>query len=145
LIAVLVAVSFNASAQAVGRVLVAAGEVVVTRANREVALTAGSAIERFDVIRTGEASSAQLRFSDESIVAMRAKSRFHVSSYNYTGADDGVSESGFALLQGGIRTLTGLIGRTRPERYRMEQSTARNTKNYHRFDRRTTTLQLIGS
>ena len=111
--------ALDASAQAVGRVLVAAGEVVVTRANRDVALAAGSAIERYDVIRTGEASSAQLRFSDETIVAMRAKSRFHVSSYNYTGADDGVSEIGFALLQGGIRTLTGLIGRTRPERYRM--------------------------
>jgi hypothetical protein len=111
--------AFDASAQAVGRVLVVVGEVVVTRANRDVALTAGSAIERFDVIRTGEASSAQLRFSDETIVAMRAKSRFHVSSYRYTGSDDGVSEIGFALLRGGIRTLTGLIGKTRPERYRM--------------------------
>ena len=111
--------AFDASAQAVGRVLAAAGEVVVTRANRDVALEAGSAIERFDIIRTGEASSAQLRFTDETIVAMRAKSRFHVSSYRFTGADDGVSEAAFSLLQGGIRTLTGLIGKARPERYRM--------------------------
>lgn len=119
LLVFLALLAVDASAQAVGRVLAAAGEVVVTRANRDVALTAGSAIENYDVIRTGEASSAQLRFSDETIVAMRAKSRFHVSSYRFTGADDGVSEVAFSLLQGGIRTLTGLVGKARPERYRM--------------------------
>lgn len=119
LFVMMAAVSLEAAPQSVGRVLAAAGDVFVTRANREVRLEAGSAIERYDVIRTGEASSAQLRLTDETLVAMRAKSRFHVADYRYTGADDGVSEASFALLQGGIRTLTGLIGRTRSERYRM--------------------------
>ena len=116
---VLAAVSLDAAAQSVGRVLAAAGDVFVTRANREVRLEAGSAVERHDVIRTGEASSAQLHFTDGALVAMRAKSRFHVADYRYTGADDGLSEASFSLLQGGIRTLTGLIGSLRPERYRM--------------------------
>ena len=119
LLVVLTLFSLDAAAQVVGRVLVAAGEVVATRANRDVVLTTGSTLERGDLVRTGEASSAQLRFTDETVVAMRAKTRFHVRDYRFTGADDGVSEVAFALLQGGIRTLTGLIGRSRADRYRM--------------------------
>ena len=72
----------------------------------------GDAIER-------PRRSAQLRFSDETLVALRAKSRFHVADYRFGGADDGASTAVFALLQGGLRTITGLIGRGRPERYRM--------------------------
>ncbi|HET7731088.1 MAG TPA: FecR family protein [Usitatibacter sp.] len=109
----------DAGAQAVGRVLIAAGEVVAMRAGREVPLASGADVLSGDLIRTGEASSAQLRFSDETLVALRAKSRFHVADYRFGGADDGASTAVFALLQGGLRTITGLIGRGKPERYRM--------------------------
>jgi len=120
LLCVLLALAgLDASAQAVGRVLLAAGEVVAVRVGRETPLATGSPIENGDILRTGEASSAQLRFEDGSIVAMRSKSAFHVADFRFTGADDGVSQAAFRLLQGGLRTLTGLIGRNRPDRYRM--------------------------
>ncbi len=109
----------HAAAQTAGRVLLAAGEVSVLRAGTEIALATGAEIMTGDIVRTGEASSAQLRFTDAGIVAMRAKSRFHVADYRFTGADDGVSGATFALLEGGLRTLTGLIGRGRQDRYRM--------------------------
>lgn len=124
LLALLALASLEAGAQAVGRVLVAVGDVAAQRAGREVALASGAAIEKGDVIRTGEASSAQLRFADESLVALRARSRFHVADFRFTGADDGVSTAVFELLQGGLRTLTGLIGKARNDRYRMKTSLA---------------------
>ncbi len=117
-IAALVLLSLDAAAQVVGRVLIAAGEVVATRAGRDVPLATGATIEKGDLIRTGEASSAQLRFADESIVAMRAKSQFEVTEYNFTGKDDGISNVAFNLVSGGIRTLTGLIGKVYKDRYR---------------------------
>lgn len=104
---------------AAGRVLVAAGDVFVIRAGREARAAAQDALQSGDVVRTGTASSAQLGFNDGAIVAMRAGSRFEIAEYRFTGADDGTSQSVFRLLQGGIRTLTGLIGRSRPDRYRM--------------------------
>lgn len=119
LLAALALACVDAGAQVVGRVLIAAGEVVATRTGREVPLATGAEVLNGDLIRTGDASTAQLRFSDETLVALRAKSRFHVADYRFTGAEDGASSAVFALLKGGLRTLTGLIGRGKPERYRM--------------------------
>lgn len=120
----LLSVGLDAVAQAVGRVLVAAGEVTATRANRQVPLLAGAAIESGDEVATGPASAAQLRFTDGSVVAMRERSRFRVDAYRFTGADDGISQAVFSLLQGGLRTLTGLIGRTHRDRYGMRTQLA---------------------
>lgn len=112
-------VSLDAAAQAVGRVLVAAGEVTVTRAGQSVPLATGADLQNGDLVATGEASGAQLRFTDGSIVALRDRSRFHIADYRFTGSDDGVSSAAFALLKGGLRTLTGLIGRAQQDRYRL--------------------------
>jgi hypothetical protein len=109
----------EAAAETVGRVLSSAGEVTTTRANRVIALANGASIEAGDVISTGEASAAQIRFEDGAVVALRARSRFHVSSYRFTGNDDGISQAVFSLLQGGLRTITGVIGSSHRERYRM--------------------------
>lgn len=119
LLLVLALACLDAGAQAVGRVLIAAGEVVATRAGREVPLASGAEVLNGDLVRTGEASSAQLRFSDETLVALRAKSRFHVADYRFGGAGESAPTAVFALLQGGLRTITGLIGRGQPDRYRM--------------------------
>lgn len=119
LVLLLAFLSLEAFAQAAGRVLIAAGEVTALRAGREVPLATGAEILSGDIIRTGEASSAQLRFTDASVVAMRASSRFRVAEYRFTGADDGVSAAVFELLRGGLRALTGVIGRDRADRYRL--------------------------
>jgi hypothetical protein len=111
--------ALDAGAQAVGRVLIAAGEVAASRGGRDVPLVTGAMVERGDIIYTGRASSAQIRFADESIVAMRAESRFEVTEFSFTGSDDGASQSIFNLVRGGLRTLTGLIGRSRQDRYSM--------------------------
>lgn len=123
-IALLLGAALGAQAQVVARVLSAAGEVVATRAGRDIALVAGATLENGDIVRTGVESSAQVRFTDESIVALRSRSRFALSDYRFTGADDGISRAVFGLLQGGIRTLTGLIGRTHRERYQLNSPLA---------------------
>src|SRR5689334_8563570 len=111
--------ALDCAAQSVGRVLVAVGEVVATRGSRDIPLATGASLERGDTIRTGERSSAQLRFTDETIVAMREKSSFEVVDYRFTGTDDGVSQAVYNLVRGGLRTLHGLIGRARQDRYQM--------------------------
>ena len=109
----------EAGAQAAGTVIFALGEVAVTRAGRDLPLSLGDPVQVGDVVSTGEASSAQLRFADRSVVALRSKSRFEVTEFQFTGSDDGSSNLAFRLLRGGIRTLSGLIGSVRPERYRV--------------------------
>ncbi len=122
-LAALAACSF-AAAQEAGRVLVAAGEVSALRDGRELALVAGSTLQARDTIVTGAASAVQVRLTDQSILAIRANSRIALSGYVFTGADDGISQVALNLLRGGLRVLTGLVGKQRRERWTLASPVA---------------------
>lgn len=124
LIAFLILFSASAHAQVAGRVLVAVGEVAAIRDGREVALTTGATVQAKDVITTGEAAAAQIRLTDESILAIRARSRVSLADYRFTGADDGISQVAIGLLRGGLRLLTGLIGKQRRDRWNLASPVA---------------------
>ncbi len=108
-----------AHAQTVGRVLMSIGEVSALRKGQVVPLTIGSTVENQDAIRVGSQSNAQIRFSDESLVALRAGTEFKIENFVFSGREDAASQATFSLVRGGLRTLTGLIGRTQQERYRV--------------------------
>lgn len=97
-----------ALAQSIGRVLVASGEVTVVRGSATQPATAGLALQVGDRVRTGAAGTAQLWFTDTSIVALRNGSDFVVERYSFTNSltDNLV----FNLVKGGYRTVAGLIG-----------------------------------
>jgi hypothetical protein len=109
----------HVQAQTAGRVLLAVGEVSAVRKGQVVPLTIGSTIENQDSIRVGTESSAQVRFTDESLVALRAGTEFKVENFTFNGREGPGSQAAFRLLRGGFRTLTGLIGRTDRDRYRV--------------------------
>ncbi|MGE3680044.1 MAG: FecR domain-containing protein [Burkholderiales bacterium] len=100
-------------AQAAGRVLMSVGEVSVQRGAATIPLARNSFIFPGDTIRLGADSNAQIRFSDESIVGLRAGSVFRVDEYQFSqGSGKGI----FSLLAGGMRTVTGQIGRLAQDR-----------------------------
>ena len=111
-------------AQPAGRILVAVGDVSATRGGRDVVLTNGAEVFRGDTVRVGEASNAQIGFSDSSIVALRAKSTFAIDEYVFDRDNSALSRAAFSLLRGGLRTLTGLIGSSDRTRYRMRSQAA---------------------
>lgn len=114
-----------ANAQPVGRVLVAVGEVTVQRGGRDLALATGAEVFADDTVRVGEFSNAQIGFSDTSIVALRSKSEFRIDEYAFDRNNDSLlSKAVFSLLRGGLRTLTGVIGRTNRDSYRMRAQSA---------------------
>lgn len=124
--AAMVALGISAATHAadVGRVLLAAGDTVAIRANQPVRLAYGAMIQDKDVLRTGAASNLQVRFIDESIVSMKESSELRIDDFRYSGKEDG-SERGFmSLLKGGLRTITGLIGRGNNANYRLNTVTA---------------------
>ncbi|MBL8518577.1 MAG: FecR domain-containing protein [Betaproteobacteria bacterium] len=97
-----------ALAQSIGRVLVASGEVTVVRGSATQPATPGLALQVGDRVRTGAAGTAQIWFTDTSIVALRNGSDFVVERYSFTNSltDNLV----FNLVRGGYRTVAGLIG-----------------------------------
>ena len=113
-----------AHAADVGRVLLAAGDTVAIRGTQTVKLTFGTMVQDKDLLRTGAASNLQVRFIDESIVSMKEASELRIDEFQFSGKEDGKERGFFSLLKGGLRTVTGLIGRTSNANYRLSTTTA---------------------
>lgn len=124
LLLVVILIPGLAMAQA-GRFLLAVGDVVVVRGASEMRAEIGSEVRSGDTVRVGATSNAQIRMSDESIVGLRSGSVFRIDEYSFSGKADGSEKSIFSLLKGGMRTITGLIGRVQSrERYAVRTQTA---------------------
>jgi hypothetical protein len=112
-----------AQAQPAGRVLALAGEATLSRAGQQLPLRAGVMVESGDVLAVGERSALQVRFTDESVVALRANSQFRIEDYRF---DKNVEQdrSVMGLLKGGMRTITGLIGKANQKNYMVRTATS---------------------
>lgn len=111
-----------ACAEPVGRVLVATGSVqaqTVAGGMRE--LRQDAALERGDTLITGAESNLQVRFVDGALLMVRPNSRIRLDDYR---AEGNSLHSVMSLLAGGIRTLTGRIGKARRDAYLMVTPTA---------------------
>ena len=100
-----------AQPQDAGRVLVAVGDVTIVRGEQRIPVQADTAVRPGDMVVVGAQSNAQIRFTDDSIVALRAETAFRVTEYAYGGPESGAQRAFFDLLRGGLRTVTGAIGR----------------------------------
>ncbi|MBV5276984.1 FecR domain-containing protein, partial [bacterium] len=49
---------------------------------------------------------------------------FRVDDYQYSGKTDGQEKGFFSLLKGGLRTITGLVGRSNRDNYKVTTSVA---------------------
>jgi len=81
-------------------------------------LAKGAEVQRGDTIETGT-GRVQLRFSDGAYVSLQPGSEFRIDEYNYTGKSDDSERGFFSLIKGGLRTITGLIGRTNRRNYQV--------------------------
>jgi hypothetical protein len=102
-----------------GKVVFAVGDVAALRGTVRVPLAAGAPIDAGDTIVTAAQSHAQLRFSDDALVALKPESEFRIERYNFNGREDGTEIAVFRLVKGGFRTLTGQIGKLSGDRYQL--------------------------
>src|SRR5882672_4797013 len=76
-----------------------------------------------ETISTGANSAAVLKFDDGQVVALTSNSRMTITAYQYNPA----TESGnmlLSLVTGGMRAITGLIGRRTPNQVAYRAATA---------------------
>lgn len=108
---------------AAGLVQFATGEVSLRRGDATSGVAKGAEVDAGDVLLTGSAGRAQIRFSDGGLVALYPDSQFTVTRYSDSGD---VAQDGFAvtLLRGGMRAITGLIGKRNPGSYKVITPTA---------------------
>jgi hypothetical protein len=109
----------SAWAQPAGKVLLAVGEVSALRGGERLRLSAGAAVNAGDSVITGPESYAQIRFSDDALVALKPETEFRIERFNFSGKQDGSEVAIFRLVRGGFRTLTGQIGKLNHDQYQL--------------------------
>jgi ferric-dicitrate binding protein FerR (iron transport regulator) len=78
------------------------------------ALRIGDDVNQGETVATGENSSLVLRFEDGQVVALTSRSRMAVNAYTYSRTEPARNNVLLSLLNGGMRAITGLIGRRDP-------------------------------
>ncbi len=120
------AAAFPLTGQAAGaaRVDFATGDVkALTPDGRSRTLDKGAEIASGEMIDTGN-GRAQVRFTDGAQVSLQPQTQFRIDDYRFSGKADGSEKGFFSLLKGGLRTITGLVGRNNRDNYKVTTTVA---------------------
>jgi hypothetical protein len=79
------------------------------------ALRQGDEVRQGDTVSTGANSSVVLKFDDGEVAALTQNSRMTITAYQYQ-PEARTGNVLLSLINGGMRAITGLIGRSQPER-----------------------------
>lgn len=81
-------------------------------------LTKGADINSGDTIKTTD-GRVQVRFTDGGYMSLQPNTEFIVENYAYDGKQDGAERGFFRLVEGGLRAITGVVGRNNRPAYRV--------------------------
>ncbi len=88
------------------------------------ALKIGDTVETGSTISTGDKSTAVVKFEDGQVMALSEKTSFRIVDYRFNKQRVSDSSAVFTLLQGGLRFISGVIGATNRNSFRMNVGTA---------------------
>ena len=115
----------QAAQNPVGGILSSVGEVkAINQQGVARPLSKGASITQGDTIHTAQNARAQLRFSDGAMVALQPDSQFRIDEYQFAGKEDGQEKGFFSLIKGGLRTITGWVGRSNRDNYKLSTTVA---------------------
>ncbi|MBV8659976.1 MAG: FecR domain-containing protein [Burkholderiales bacterium] len=87
-------------------------------------LTKGDPVCEGDTITTGEAALLQLNMADTGTLMVKQSSSLVIDTFSNPKAQDGSEHFLVSLVQGGLRAITGLIGKTNKQNYVIRTATA---------------------
>lgn len=104
---------------AAGKVEFASGGAAIQSADgSSKVLAKGMDINTGDTILTGS-GRAQVKFTDGGYMSFQPNTQFKVEDYNFDGRQDGTEKGFFRLIEGGLRAVTGLVGKQNKTNYRV--------------------------
>lgn len=119
----LLSVNSQAAAPA-GQVVFSTGEAkAIDESGIQRQLNKGDAVLSGDTLET-QNGLLQVKFSDGGFMSFKPHSRFEIQEYRFNGVSDGQERSHFKLMRGGLRTVTGQIGKTNRTAYRINTPSA---------------------
>lgn len=111
----------------VGRVVWVTGQLKAVMPNKEERmLQKTSVIYLHDTLITDNKSTAEIVFTDNTLMTFRAGSTFRIDDYAYNPSSKTKSVGKYVttLMEGGFRTITGAIAKHNPDDYKMNTPVA---------------------
>src|SRR5690554_681110 len=109
--------------EAAAQVLFSHGNVVLTNASSSYPLEKGGFVSAGDTVITGDDGRVQLRFTDGGLVSLMPNSRFAVEEYSQP-TEDAEGSVSVNLIKGGLRALSGSIGKKDKDSYKLKTDVA---------------------
>lgn len=114
-----------ALAQTAGKFLVSVGDVkLVGKDGKARTAERGGELLEGDTIVTGANSLAQIRLQDNGLISVRPNTEMKLDKFAFAGADDRKATLLISLVKGGLRSITGLIGKAHREGYKISTASA---------------------
>ena len=117
--------SLALAGQVAGTVIHVSGPLLAQKADGKVkVLAARSEVEQGDTLVSEKNTYAQIKFIDNSEITIKPNTTFKVEAFAFDpGKPEGDSAS-FNLVKGGLRSITGLLGKRNKEKFQLKTPTA---------------------
>lgn len=113
------------AASAVGRVVFATGQAVAVDADgAQRILHRGDDVYAGDTLKTTASGRLQVSFIDGGYISVQPDSEYQIEKYKYSGKQDGTESAVFRLIKGGVRAVTGLIGKKHHDAFKVQTAAA---------------------
>ena len=111
--------------QVVGVVAHLSGPLMDRKADGTVkALAAKSEVESGDTLVSEKNTYAQIRFIDNGEITLRPGTTFKIDNFAYDAEKPDADSAAFSLLKGGLRSITGLLGKRNKEKFSLKTPAA---------------------
>jgi hypothetical protein len=121
LFALLALLAGGAWAQGAGEVTQVSGALMASKPNAAPrVLGVKSKIEAGELLTTGEGTYAQIKFTDGAQMTLRPNTQLRIEAYQYDQAQPQRDNFVMNLIKGGLRTITGLLGKRKPNSYALK-------------------------
>ena len=111
--------------QVAGTVVHLSGPLMAKKADGSVKILARkSEVEQGDTLVAEKGTYAQIRFIDNSEITLRPDTTFKIAAFAYDEAKPEADSASFDLVKGGLRSVTGLLGKRNKEKFSLKTPTA---------------------
>lgn len=117
--------SLSWAAQVAGTVVQLSGPLMAKKADGAVRiLSMRSEVESGDTLMTEKNTYAMVKFIDNSEITLKPSTTFKVENFSYDADKPDGDKASFNLVKGGLRSVTGLLGKRNKEKFEMKTPSA---------------------
>jgi len=122
---VLMSISLHAFAQVAGTVTQLSGPMMAKKADGRIkVLSLKSEVESGDTLVTEKNTYALVKFIDSSEITLKPSTTFVVEQFAYQADQPDGDRASFNLVKGGLRSLSGLLGKRNKEKFSLKTPAA---------------------